>query len=693
MTFSEKSRSFLPISLFLFLLASAVVSGCSSGTPTGNLVDANGNHPAGFVSTHPASARPDGSACSPCHGSDLRGGISNVSCFSASRNGATCHANGPAFHPADWVDVKTRGTSSWHGDAYLSNVVINGLPCSSCHTLGTSGTPGAGKCETCHFSFASKPVSRIPVGDNTEHDWTNFQTAGHGKAAYADDNVVNAVCQACHNVNIRFGNPPQQCHNCHEPFPSFHPSGWSSAADHGASAKGAPGTNTGFAFCRTCHGTDFAGSGSAPSCIDNASCHGTSGNPATPAALNQAPHPKRQWRISAGTSLTHTSTASDNSNATVCYACHADRANTIDVPAPSPAFDQASPPDCFNGSLCHGSTSTHPTGTAWLPGSLHGATAKADLTVCQACHADAPAPATNPRFNVLANASSANSGCENCHKARTAHPPVDPAKATGDPHWYFHRLSGNKHVACPQCHGATLQGAAEGAVGTRCQNCHVLGPPIVFPATATQPATCTTCHLFPPNGVPNQFPNIAGTHTVHNALDGVHDVCGSCHSGAGFGSGANHFMDNVVNVAFLANYNDKGVNAAYTAASGGSNTNGGTCANVNCHGAQTTPNWRTASGIDVDTQCASCHRSSSSAGTRARYNDYTNSVMRHTNVPEHAAAACTVCHDTALLTQSLHFGKLDNTAAWMKAGAQTIKSSLGYPGGGNKCTNTPSGCH
>jgi len=685
----HETKTGFPI-LALILLSAVSLFGCSSSTSTGVFVDSQGNHPADFVTTHPAFARPDGSACVTCHGDDLRGGVSKVSCFSDSRNGVSCHANGPAFHPADWVDVKTRGTASWHGDAYLSSVLINGHPCSTCHTLGTSGTPGTGKCVTCHFTYTSAPVRRIPVGDNTVHDWTSFSTAGHSK--YFGDNVVTAVCQACHDANIRFGNPPQQCHNCHEPFPSTHPSGWSAASAHGAAAKSAPGTSTGFAVCQACHGASFAGSGSAVSCINNSACHGTSGNPAAPSALNQAPHAKRPWRTSAGTSLTHTSTASDNSNATVCYACHANRANTIDVPAPTPVFDPASPPDCFNSSLCHGVV-FHPTGSAWLPGSLHGASAKADLTNCQVCHATAPAPATNPRFNVLANPSNPNSGCENCHVALTAHPPVDPAKATGAPHWYLHRQSGNMQAACPQCHGATLQGPAEGGVGIRCQDCHVLGPPIAIPATAPQPATCTTCHLFPPNGVPDQFPNVAGAHNIHNSFAGVHNVCDSCHSGAGFGTGANHFMDNVVNVVFLARYNDIGVTAAYTAASGGSNANGGTCANVNCHGAQTTPNWRTANAIDVNTQCTSCHRSSSSAATRVRFNDYTNSVMPHTNVSAHAAAACTVCHDTALLTQSLHFGKLDNTAAWMQAGAQTVKASLGYPGGGSACTNTPSGCH
>ena len=671
-----------PMRLFLSLLFAGAFffAGCSTGTSSGNLVDPNGNHPANFIATHRSFALPDGSACTSCHGSNLRGGIVNVSCFSASRNGVSCHANGPAFHPADWVDNKTRGTAAWHGDAYLDNTLINGLQCSACHTLGTSGTPGSGKCVTCHFTFTAKPVRRIPVGDTTVHNWTNFQTAGHSKAAYANDNVVNAVCQECHNANIRFGNPPPQCHNCHAPFPLFHPAGWSAVADHGAAAKDAPSANRGFPFCQTCHGTAFTGSGNAPSCINQSLCHGTSGNPATPSALNQAPHAKRQWRTSAGTPLTHTSTASDNANADVCYVCHRNRANTISVPAPTPAFDPAALPGCFNSSLCHGSAVAHPTGTSWLPGGLHGATAKADLTYCQVCHADTAAPATNPRFNILVNTSSANSSCENCHKTNTAHPPVDPAKASGAPRWYFHRLSGNKHVACTQCHGATLQGPAEGGVGPRCQDCHRLGPPIVFPASVVQPATCTTCHMFPPDGVPNQFPNIAGTHGIHNSFAGVHDVCDSCHSGAGYGSGANHFMDNVVNLAFLSRYNARTGAASYAA---------GTlsCSNVSCHGGQTTPNWRTGT-IDVNTQCTSCH----ALGT-AQYNSYNSGEH---NRSDHRSKACTVCHNTTTLAVN-HFTTLGTTAmegpasATIGGGSTTVSTYV--PSTGSCTPSNTSVCH
>jgi predicted CxxxxCH...CXXCH cytochrome family protein len=675
----RKTRPSRPFIILLLLAAAAFAAGCSNANKTGGLVDASGNHPAGFVAAHPAFARPDGGACKECHGSNLRGGIVNVSCFSASRNGVACHASGPAFHPANWVDTKARGTSAWHGDAYLGNVLVNGVACSSCHTLGTSGTPGTGKCVTCHFTYTAAPVRRIPAGNPTVHNWTSFQTAGHSVPAFANDNVVNAVCIACHETNIRFANPPQECHNCHGAAPAFHPAGWEGPDQHGAAAKDAPSANRGFPFCQTCHGTNFAGVGTAPSCINNAACHGLSGNPNTPLANNLAPHAKRQWRSSAGTPRTHTSTASDNANAAVCYLCHFNRANTLDVPPPTPAFDPASPPGCYNSSLCHSGSlaSLHPLGASWLPGNLHGATAKADLTFCQVCHATAPAPATNPRFNVLPNTISANSSCENCHNALTAHPPA----VTGQPRWYFHRLSGNKHVACPQCHGATLQGPAEGGVGPRCQDCHRLSPPIVFPATAVQPATCTTCHTFPPNGTPNQFPNIAGKHGIHNTFAGVHDVCDTCHNGAGFGSGANHFMDNVVNVAFLATYNaESGGAATYNPANR-------TCSNVTCHGGQTTPDWQTttANAINVNTQCSICH----SQGT-AQFNSY-NSGDHGINSSH---TTCTNCHNTTTLAVN-HFTNLSTTAMEGPASA-TIGGGTTFIPAGNYNPTTRScspSCH
>jgi len=186
----------VPALLFLSLLS----SGCSTGIDSGGvgLVDAQGKHPAGWIETHPAFARPDGGDCTQCHGSDLRGGITGVSCFAASFDGQSCHAGGPAFHPAAWLDKAGDGTTEWHAKAYQ----LNDPACDDCHVLEV-------KCVLCHFSIAG---SRVPTGSGFAH----VGTAGHSVFTPPQSDV----CVRCHEVNNRFGHMPQPfCHNCHAPFP------------------------------------------------------------------------------------------------------------------------------------------------------------------------------------------------------------------------------------------------------------------------------------------------------------------------------------------------------------------------------------------------------------------------------------------------------------------------------------------
>jgi hypothetical protein len=455
-----KPRSFRvprnPIGLLILLAVFAAAAGCSTSTNSGGLVDASGNHPAGFVSTHPAFARPDGSACKECHGSNLQGGIVNVSCFSASRNGVACHASGPAFHPANWVDTKARGTSAWHGDAFLGNVLINGVACSSCHTLGTSGTPGTGKCVTCHFTYTAAPVRRIPVGNPTVHDWSSSQTAGHSDPAFANDNVVNAVCVACHETNLRFANPPQECHNCHAPFPSGHPAGWvatpPAAQPHGDTAK-MDGTvaGQGFPRCQTCHGNDFAGTTVAPTCLNNATCHDAA-----------SPHAPKPWRASAGSTYTHTTTV-ETGNAPVCAQCHFfGSANNPANHPPTPPPDNTAP-GCFNGTLCHGEAGApHPVGSTWVAAppaaQPHGDDAKAapgattGFSFCQECHGTGTTPPAN------FGGGSSGVTCTNnpdaaCHGSTVASPHAPKPWRTSAGSTYTHTsTNGGNAPVCAQCH-------------------------------------------------------------------------------------------------------------------------------------------------------------------------------------------------------------------------------------------------
>jgi hypothetical protein len=220
MPMTDRLRAAWPAGIAI--LVALALSGCSTTAENSglSLVDASGNHSAGFVSTHPSFAAPSGAACQPCHGGDLRGGISKVSCFSASLNGVACHAGGPAFHPESWLDCTSVRTSRevWHATAYQDNLLVNGNTCVQCHTPPALDNVPSGICVRCHFTLSG---ARVPAGSS----WAHGTLAGH--SAFQDNAAAKAVCMACHEVHNRFGHPPD-CHNCHEPFPSFagHAASW-----------------------------------------------------------------------------------------------------------------------------------------------------------------------------------------------------------------------------------------------------------------------------------------------------------------------------------------------------------------------------------------------------------------------------------------------------------------------------------
>ena len=584
----------------LLLAAGFVLSACSTPTATGSLVDASGKHPSNFVDTHPSYARPDGNVCTECHGDDLRGGISKVSCFSASRNGVVCHPAGPAFHPLDWLN---KTSANFHGTAFRDNVTVRNLACDACHD---PGTPALYNCLDCHFT---EDGGRIPPGSPFVHG----QITGHTTFGPLDTlNAVTAVCVRCHETNNSFGHMAQPfCHNCHSPAPAgFHPAGWSNPDNHGASAKAAPGPSTGFGICQNCHGNNFAGSGNAPTCVNNASCHGSG---------VASPHSPAPWRVAFGsppTARRHTNT--DNTvpgNPAACAWCHRGSGTVVITPPTPPP---ASPvPGCFNNTLCHEDVQTAPHPVR--PYADHPADAQAQFnTFCNDCHnMDLP--------RILVNAPY----CIECHKGGS------PFTFTG----------------CASCHGNPPAGAA--------------------PVDAV-------------------FPNIAGAHAKHNALDNVQGVCNTCHNGGGTGTGLQHFYDNVggasgIDVAFLATYN---------AETGATTFNATTlaCGNASCHGGQTTPNWRTGS-IAVNTQCTSCHASGS-----AQFNSYSSGEHnRHGG----GSFTCTECHDMNVATNNTpgvanHFLFL-GTSAMEGPARDTFRNSTGsvvYTPGGTPGTGTCSGtCH
>ncbi len=158
--------------------------GCSTANDTPVTVDTSGNHPAGWAvasvgGNHPAAFLSAPDKCKECHGAELSGGISRVSCFSADRNGMSCHAQGPYGHPAGWSDPAAHGA---HAKAAVSGV--DGMAfCANCHGTDYRGAGAIGKdCLRCHTTAPHPP--KPWTGATISHTTTNPGNA--------------PVCAQCH---------------------------------------------------------------------------------------------------------------------------------------------------------------------------------------------------------------------------------------------------------------------------------------------------------------------------------------------------------------------------------------------------------------------------------------------------------------------------------------------------------------
>jgi predicted CxxxxCH...CXXCH cytochrome family protein len=672
--------------------------GTAAGCFNNTLCHATIGHPAGWAlpSSHGTTAKAAPAAtsgfslCQSCHGNNFTGGTALQTCLST----AGCHgATVNAPHAFPWLPGSTYDHSTTDQG--------NAPACALCHlnhrtppsyaAVPAGTTPGCFNNTLCHATTAHPAGWALP--------------AGHGATAKAAPNATSgfSLCQSCHGINFTGGtalrtclstagchgatvNAPHAfpwmpgnthvhtttdpgnapvcalCHLNNRTPPSYaavppgttpgcfnntlchatpvHSAGWALPAAHGTTAKAAPGATSGFSLCQSCHGNNFTGGTALQTCLNTSGCHGAGVN---------APH-AASWLP--GNTYTHTTT--NQGNAPVCGLCHLNNR----TPPSYAAVPAGTTPNCFDNTLCHAQVAA-PHVVPYTSPALHGPAAKANLTYCETCHAT-PSNGTagsNPRFNVARGNLAA--GCEgaSCHATNTAHPvPWKWANATS------HQTAGNMANACVLCHGAALGGGT----GPACSTCHTAGSPLTM-------ANCTSCHGKPPTGA--VYPNIAGTHTKHNALAGVTNTCNSCHNNAGT-STANHGYGGIVNVAFLAAYNAKSGTATF-------NAGGNTCSNVSCHGGQTTPNWLTGT-INVNTQCTSCH----APGT-SQYNSQ-NSGRHSTHASQ--GVACNTCHNTTLLAVN-HFTHLNTTVMEGPASA-TLNSQLQYNGTScNPSAGGLSGCH
>jgi len=301
-----------------------LVSACSD-TDKGTIFDPQVGHSGGWISDHGRAALDEGNTCPECHGTDLGGGVSELSCFTAQYEDVGCHESG----------VGTRHTAGWaleseHGRvAKAAPGVSSGMgSCQACHGNDYDGGSSDIACASCHGASAPHPQSPWLRSPNSHYD-VNDRNA--------------TICAECHE-NPKTTELPG-CFNgslCHGERGS-HPAGWSSPDQHGDRAKEDPGAG-GFEECQVCHGSDFQGGTAEVSC---SSCHEI-----------DAPHPRFGWT---GGGESHRTTGEEN--APVCAICHSELQET---------------PDCFAANACHGTapsddqTEEAPPGDEGAPGAPEG---------------------------------------------------------------------------------------------------------------------------------------------------------------------------------------------------------------------------------------------------------------------------------------------------------------------------------
>lgn len=727
----------------ILLIAFAGIAGCGNDNSPDSMVS-----PPGWVvvpsgGQHAKSATRDYIAnsesipCTECHGADLSGGTSKVSCFG---NPSGCH-HGPV---AGWVAASPAAQE--HGTAAKRAPGSSGfVSCQICHGRDFSGGGSQKSCYLpCHGANAPHParpwLGPAPAYTHVDADPSNVTACVQCHLAGSPDNPAG------HPVTPAASGTAPDCFNstlCHGPTG---PGG----ENHSVPFPGAPHTTTdpaSFATsCSACHAvTGVSPNSAAPLCTV---CHQSAAAlPFTNCTSCHARPPSgTAYPNVVGRHAKHDALANVTGVCTPCHnnldsgtTEHYNRANArpgkdgLRVPpgdvgflavfnakAGAAAFDNAAL-TCANVS-CHGGVTT----PNWQVGSIAGNTDAG----CRQCHkigTAAGTPENNSPFSGLhaAHLSTTVGGailCTDCHNmangkagALNHYKSLDtpqmegPATDTMEPNGSAaNYVAANQTCGTFTCHtivhvnfswsggvshsvpftGANHISVTSSNFASNCGTCHSeTGPAAKTGPTCTvchqtgsplASLNCTSCHVDPPSGA--TYPNVAGKHAVHGALPGV-GICTPCHNGLDAGSLEHYNRANARpgKDALRVPPGDIVFLATYSAKSGPAsfNATSRTCSNVICHGGQTTPDWQTATAnaIDVTNACLNCHVS----GT-TQYNSYfSGDHARHISAFGLSATTCKLCHDETKVNVSGHFQNLA-TPAFEQPARQTISPAVQYKG-------------
>jgi len=461
--------------------------------------------------------------------------------------------NSPNFHGKYFDKLKFRDCQNCHAKYFQGGLTPVNCADANCHPAvkihaDTTGvfnqnssnfhgryllTNSFTDCQQCHGENFTGGLSSPSCV--TCHSAISVHKTGIVDQASPNFHGINSLtgkfinCQQCHGENFTGGISSPSCTSCHSAI-SVHKSGI--IDPNSANFHGKYSLPNGFKDCQPCHGQNFAGGNLSPSCV---TCH--SAINVHQAGILEPASPEFHGRYQLTNGFTN------------CQQCHGENFTGGSVS-----------PSC---ATCHSSISVHKSGIT-NPSSpdFHGKYLKSiywNLSDCASCHSAAYAGGIqSPTCLTCHNQPKGPEACNTCHgnfnDPSIIAPPRDLSGNTlttfkgvgAHANHLYNNVLGNK-VACETCHNVPQSLSSAGHLdGNLPAEINFKGLAI-FNATANanydfSSLTCanTYCHgNFEFNKADaltaNQFAYSAdkmegnNQSVIWNKVDGSEAVCGSCH--------------------------------------------------------------------------------------------------------------------------------------------------------------------
>jgi len=194
-----KIKAYFALMASAILLMSAAGCGSSKTNPESAFSADSQKHGATWLpAEHKAAARENIENCTECHGTDLSGGISGVSC-------SKCHLGGSnSVHPVLWSGL----TATSHG-SYAKASGNTSCANAACHGTDLGGVAESGpSCSSCHLGG---PTSVHPL------DWAGSAlVTAHGAYVSAARSFASCATAVCHGTRLEgVAGSGHACSRCH----------------------------------------------------------------------------------------------------------------------------------------------------------------------------------------------------------------------------------------------------------------------------------------------------------------------------------------------------------------------------------------------------------------------------------------------------------------------------------------------